>query len=155
MHKYDRVTTKYKDVPNAEKFMVALDKLETNEADSLGMLLSNLSMPQMCMSWVSEDDFNNLLEKYKIDLTPYVKDDTRITNSIKSEISDELFNLIDSDEYKKRNLIKALRLKFPDVNSGVICRLIKKYLSLRILEIDRTYKTKPFVIKGKYYVGGQ
>ena len=33
--------------------------------------------------------------------------------------------------------------------------LIKKYLSLRILEIDRTYKTKPFVIKGKYYVGGQ
>ena len=154
MHKYDRATTKYKDVPNAEKFMVALDKLDTNEADSLGMLLSNLSMPQMCMSWVSEDDFNNLLEKYKIDLTPYVKDDTRITNSIKSEISDELFNLIDSDKYKKRNLIKALSLKFPDVNSGVICRLIKKYLSLRILEIDRTYKTKPFVIKGKYYVGG-
>jgi len=73
----------------------------------------------------------------------------------KSEISDELFNLIDSGKYKKRNLIKALRLKFPDVNSGVICRLIKKYLSLRILEIDRTYKTKPFVIKGKYYVGGQ
>ena len=60
MHKYDRATTKYKDVPNAEKFMVALDKLETNEADSLSMLLSNLSMPQMCMSWVSEDDFNNL-----------------------------------------------------------------------------------------------
>ena len=62
MHKYDRATTKYKDVPNAEKFMVALDKLDTNEADSLGMLLSNLSMPQMCCSWVSEEHFNNLLE---------------------------------------------------------------------------------------------
>ena len=154
MHKYDRATTKYKDVPNAEKFMVALDKLETNEADSLSMLLSNLSMPQMCCSWVSEEHFNNLLEKYKIDLTPYVKDDTRITNSIKSEISEVMFRLIDNDKYKKRNLIKALRQMFPDVNSGVICRLIKKYLSLRILEIDRTYKTKPFVIKGKYYVGG-
>ena len=155
MHRYNRATTKYKDVPNEEKFLIALDKIDTYEAEVLGMQLEHLSMPQMCASWVSEEHFNNLLEKYKIDLTPYVKDDTRITNSIKSEISDELFNLIDSDEYKKRNLIKALRLKFPDVNSGVICRLIKKYLSLRILEIDRTYKTKPFVIKGKYYVGGQ
>ena len=155
MHRYNRATTKYKDVPNEEKFLIALDKIDTYEAEVLGMQLAHLSMPQMCASWVSEEHFNNLLEKYKIDLTPYVKDDTRITNSIKSEISDELFNLIDSGKYKKRNLIKALRLKFPDVNSGVICRLIKKYLSLRILEIDRTYKTKPFVIKGKYYVGGQ
>ena len=155
MHRYNRATTKYKDVPNEEKFLIALDKIDTYEAEVLGMQLAHLSMPQMCASWVSEEHFNNLLEKYKIDLTPYVKDDTRITTSIKSEIASELFRLIDSDKYKKRNLIKALRLKFPDVNSGVICRLIKKYLSLRILEIDSTYKTKPFVIKGKYYVGGQ
>ena len=72
-------------------------------------------------------------------------------NGIKSQIKDEIFNFIAKDNYKKKNLIKALRNKFPDIKSGVICRILKKYLSLRVLEIDRTYKTKPFVIKGKYY----
>jgi len=62
-----------------------------------------------------------------------------------------MFKLIDIGKYKKRNLIKALREKFPKVNAGIIHRLIKKKLSLRIVEIDRTYKTKPYVIKGKYY----
>ena len=152
MHKYNKSTTRYKDVPLEDKIFIYLDKQDSNEADKLTMLLAHLSSPQSCNSWVSEDDFNFLLEKYKIDITPYVKDDTRITTSIKDEIRSELFYLIDKDKYKKRNLIKALRNKFPDVNSGVICRIIKKYLTLRILEIDRTYKTKPFVIKGKYYV---
>ena len=73
-------------------------------------------------------------------------------NGIKSQIKDEIFNFIAKDNYKKKNLIKALRNKFPDIKSGVICRILKKYLSLRVLEIDRTYKTKPFVIKGKYYI---
>ena len=152
MHKYSRATTKYKDVLNDDKVFTSLDKYDSNDADKLSMLLAHLSMPQLCASWVSEDDLNSLLEKYKIDITHYVKDDERITSSIKGEIANELFYLIDKDKYKKRNLIKALRNKFPDVNSGVICRMIKKFLSLRVLEIDRTYKTKPFVIKGKYYV---
>ena len=152
MHQYNKATTKYKDIPNDAQVFTSLDKYDSNETDKLSMLLSHLSMPQMCCSWVSEDKFNSLLEKYKIDITPYVKDDERITKSIKGEIASELFNLIGKDNYKKRNLIKALRNKFPDVNSGVICRMIKKLLSLRVLEIDRTYKTKPFVIKGKYYI---
>ena len=152
MHKYSKETTKYKDISNEDKVFTSLDKYDSNETDKLGMLLAHLSMPQMCASWVSEDDFNSLLEKYKIDITPYVKDDERITTSIKDEIQSELFNLIEKDKYKKRNLIKALRNKFPEVNSGVICRLIKKLLSFRILEIDRTFKTKPFIIKGKYYI---
>ena len=74
------------------------------------------------------------------------------SNAIKSQIKDEIFNLIGKDNYKKKNLIKALRNKFPEIKSGVICRILKKYLSLRVLEIDRTYKTKPFVIKGKYCI---
>ena len=73
-------------------------------------------------------------------------------NAIKSQIKNEVFNLIGKDNYKKKNLIKALRNKFPDIKSGVICRILKKFLSLRVLEIDRAYKTKPFVIKGKYYI---
>ena len=152
MHKYNKATTKYKDVPIEDKIFSYLDKQDTNNAETLGMLLAHLSMPTMCCSWVSEEHFNNLLEEYKIDITPYVKDDERITTSIKSDITDRMFNLISNSKYKKRNLIKALRELFPDVNAGVIHRLIKKNLSLRILEIDRTYKTKPYVIKGKYFI---
>ena len=73
-------------------------------------------------------------------------------NGIKYEIRSTIFKLIEKDRYKKRNLIKALREEYPKVSSNIICRIIKNYLSLRILEIDTTYKTKPFVIKGKYYV---
>ena len=154
MHKYNKATTKYKDIPMEDKIFSYLDKQNTNGADKLSMLLAHLSSPQFCYSWVSEDDFNFLLEKYKIDITPYVKDDDRITASIKSEIADRMFHLVNTGKYKKRNLIKALRELFPDINAGVIHRLIKKNLSLRILEIDRTYKTKPYIIKGKYYIGG-
>ena len=154
MHKYNKATTKYKDIPMADKIFIYLDKQDSNEADKLGMFLTHLSMPSMCCGWISEEHFNNLLEKYKIDITPYVKDDERITTSIKSEIADEMFNLISNGKYKKRNLIKVLREKFKDVNAGLIHRLIKKNMDLRILEIDRTYKTKPYVIKGKYYIGG-
>ena len=50
------------------------------------------------------------------------------------------------------NLIVDLKEKFPEVNSGIIHRLIKKNIDLRIIEIDRTYKTKPYVIKGKYFI---
>tara|TARA_R100001591_G_scaffold3857_1_gene9098 strand:+ start:138 stop:602 length:465 start_codon:yes stop_codon:yes gene_type:complete len=154
MHKYNKATTKYKDIPMEDKIFIYLDKQDSNEADKLSMFLAHLSMPSMCCGWISEEHFNNLLEKYKIDITPYVKDDERITTSIKSEIADEMFNLISNGKYKKRNLIKVLREKFKDVNAGVIHRLIKKNMDLRILEIDRTYKTKPYVIKGKYYIGG-
>jgi len=154
MHKYNKATTKYKDVSSEDKIFSYLDKQDTNNAETLCMLLAHLSMPTMCCSWESEEHFNNLLEEYKIDITPYVKDDERITTSIKSDIADRMFNLVSNGKYKKRNLIKALRELFPDVNAGVIHRLIKKNLSLRILEIDKTYKTKPYVIKGKYYRGG-
>ena len=152
MHKYNKATTKYKDVANEDKIFSYLDKQDTNNAETLCMLLAHLSMPTMCCSWESEEHFNNLLEEYKIDITPYVKDDERITTSIKSDIADRMYNLVSNGKYKKRNLIKALRELFPDVNAGVIHRLIKKNMDLRILEIDRTYKTKPYVIRGKYFV---
>ena len=152
MHKYNKESTKYKDVPMEDKIFSYLDKRDTSDAETLGMLLAHLSMPTMCCSWVSEEHFNNLLEEYKIDIMPYVKEDKRITTSVKSEIADRMFNLVNTGKYKKRNLIKALRELFPDVNSGVIRRLIKKNIDLRILEIDRTYKKKPYVIKGKYYL---
>jgi len=129
-----------------------LDKYDNLETEKLGMLLANLSMPKMCYSWSTTEDFNTLLNKYKIDVSKFEKEKPVVEKSVKAEISSTLFSLIEKDNYKKRNLIKALREKFPEVNPGVIQRLIKKYLSLRILEIDTTYKTKRYIIKGKYYI---
>lgn len=148
---YDE-SKKYKDVPLDSEVFTYLDKCDNLETEKLGMLLANLSMPKMCYSWISVDDFNNLLSKYKIDVNKFEKEKSSVEKSVKSEIVDTLFNLIENNKYKKRNLIKALREKFPEVNAGIIHRLIKKYLSLRIIEIDRTYKTKPYIIKGKYYI---
>lgn len=148
---YDE-SKKYKDVPLDSEVFTYLDKCDNLETEKLGMLLANLSMPKMCYSWISVDDFNNLLNKYKIDVNKFEKEKSSVEKSVKSEIVNTLFNLIENNKYKKRNLIKALREKFPEVNAGIIHRLIKKYLSLRIIEIDRTYKTKPYIIKGKYYI---
>jgi len=148
---YDE-SKKYKDVPLDNEVFTYLDKCDNLETEKLGMLLANLSMPKMCYSWSSLDEFNNLLNKYKIDVSKFEKEKPTTEKSVKAEISDTLFNLIENNNYKKRNLIKALREKFPEVNAGVIQRLIKKYLSLRILEIDTTYKTKRYIIKGKYYI---
>lgn len=148
---YDE-SKKYKDVPLDSEVFTYLDKCDNLETEKLGILLANLSMPRMCYSWSSVEDFNNLLNKYKIDVSKFEKEKPVVEKSVKAEISSTLFSLIEKDNYKKRNLIKALREKFPEVNPGVIQRLIKKYLSLRILEIDTTYKTKRYIIKGKYYI---
>ena len=101
--------------------------------------------PRSNIPYQSDEWFYRFLKKHG-------RLDTNI--NLKSDIAERMFHLVSNGKYKKRNLIKALRELFPDVNAGVIHRLIKKNLSLRILEIDRTYKTKPYVIKGKYYRGG-
>jgi len=142
---------KYKDVPSTDEVFTKLSKYDTNEASELSMLLANLSFPYLCCTWVDEKHFNKLLSKYKIDISVYEKQ-SRSQDHAKSEISNTLFNLIEKKQYKKRNLIKELRDMFPTISAGIIHRLIKKYLSLRVLEIDTTYKTKPFIIKGRYFV---
>ena len=101
--------------------------------------------PRSNIPYQSDEWFYRFLKKHG-------RLDTNI--NLKSDIAERMFHLVSNGKYKKRNLIKALRELFPDVNAGVIHRLIKKNLSLRILEIDKTYKTKPYVIKGKYYRGG-
>tara|TARA_R110000796_G_scaffold7835_3_gene26465 strand:+ start:568 stop:1089 length:522 start_codon:yes stop_codon:yes gene_type:complete len=147
---FDR-NKKYKDVPNEDEVFTRLDKYDSNEATNLKMLLGNLSFPFVCCTWEGVKHFNKLLNKYKIDIHKYEKhQDKKDFN--KFEISNTLFNLVEKNQYKKRNLIKILRDKFPNINAGIIHRLLNKYLSLRVLEIDTKYKTKPFVIKGRYFV---
>ena len=61
MHKYNQSTTKYKDVPMDDKIFIYLDKQNSNEADTLSMLLAHLQSHSFCCSWTSEEHFNNLL----------------------------------------------------------------------------------------------
>ena len=106
----------------------------------------------VCPSYLNKDNTDFSDESSESSYKLYQKYYGGSTNGIKSEIRCMIFKLIEKDNYKKRNLIKALREKYPKVNSAIICRIIKNYLTLRVLEIDRTYKTKPFIIKGKYYI---
>ena len=106
----------------------------------------------VCPSYLNKDNTDFSDESSESFYKLYQKYYGSNINGIKSEIRSTLFKLIEKDKYKKRNLIKALREQYPKVSSNIICRIIKNYLNLRVLEIDRTYKTKPFIIKGKYYV---
>ena len=106
----------------------------------------------VCPSYLNKDNTDFSDESSESFYKLYQKHYGSSTNGIKSEIRSMIFKLIEKNNYKKRNLIKALREQYPKVSSNIICRIIKNYLRLRVLEIDRTYKTKPFIIKGKYYV---
>ena len=106
----------------------------------------------VCPSYLNKDNTDFSDESSESFYKLYQKHYGSSTNGIKSEIRSMIFKLIEKNNYKKRNLIKALREQYPKVSSNIICRIIKNYLNLRVLEIDRTYKTKPFIIKGKYYV---
>ena len=107
--------------------------------------LTAFNLPTGDMPYQSDEWFYNFLKKHG-------RLDHQLKTSPKSEIADEMFRLIETGNHKKRNLIKLLRDKFPKVKAGIIHRLIKKNIDLRIIEIDRTYKTKPYIIKGKYFI---
>ena len=52
---------------------------------------------------------------------------------------------------KKKPLIAKMREKFTKLSSAQVCRFINNQLKLKVIEIDKKYKTKPVVIKGKYW----
>ena len=52
---------------------------------------------------------------------------------------------------KKKPLIAKMREQFPKLSSSQICRFINNQLKSRVIEIDRTFKTKPLVVKGKLW----
>ena len=107
--------------------------------------LTAFNPPTGDMPYQNDEWFYNFLKRHG-------KLEHQSKASPKFKIADEMFKLIETGNHKKRNLIKLLREKFPKVKAGIIHRLIKKNIDLRIIEIDRTYKTKPYVIKGKYFI---
>ena len=52
---------------------------------------------------------------------------------------------------KKKPLIAKMREQFPKLSSSQVCRFINNQLKLKVIEIDKKYKTKPIVVKGKYW----
>ena len=63
----------------------------------------------------------------------------------------EVYNLIEHEKLKKRPLIKKLNEKFPEISSGVICRVVNKLLKLRIIEVSIKQESKSILVKGKYW----
>ena len=52
---------------------------------------------------------------------------------------------------KKKPLIAKMRGEFPKLSSAQICRFVNNQLKLKVIAIDTKYKTKPIIIKGKYW----
>ena len=84
----------------------------------------------ICPSYLNRDNTDFSDESSEFIYKLYQKHYGNSTNGIKSEIRSMIFKLIEKDNYKKRNLIKALREQYPKVSSNIICRIIKNYLNL-------------------------
>ena len=66
------------------------------------------------------------------------------------ELMSFLASLVDTG-LKKKPLIAKMREQFPKLSSAQICRFVNNQLKSRVIEIDRTFKTKPLVVKGKLW----
>jgi len=53
--------------------------------------------------------------------------------------------------FKKRPLLKYLRIAFPDIKPSTINRQLNNLFKEGVLTIWSKYKTKPYVIKGRLY----
>lgn len=97
--------------------------------------------------------FEELCKKYNITDIKWMPVTRRQTDGYnKSYIQQLILNFVHSnDKFKKKPLLSQLRSKYPDVNASSINRQLNNLLKNRALEIDTTYKTKPFVIEGAYF----
>ena len=150
---------KYKDVPNDDPVFVQLEKLQdtTNDGqvirdtEKLIMFLANLHYPFMCCGWESEEHFNNLLHKYKIDIKPYIKEEDKPTEP------DESFDTIveyvsaNNGEYKKE-LIQFVKSKLTNLPRGKISSTLRRLKNLGIIEqsVHETTGSK-IISKGRYW----
>ena len=66
------------------------------------------------------------------------------------QLMDFLSTLVNTG-LKKKPLIAKFREQFPKLSSSQICRFINNQLKLKVIEIDKKYKTKPIVVKGRYW----
>ena len=70
-----------------------------------------------------------------------------IHNTIMQSVS----SFVNQNKVRKKAFIKSIVELNPDISELVIKRRIRKMFKQRFIEIDKTFKTKPFVIKGHYW----
>tara|TARA_R100000808_G_C2049645_1_gene85740 strand:- start:63 stop:575 length:513 start_codon:yes stop_codon:yes gene_type:complete len=70
-----------------------------------------------------------------------------IHNTIMQSVS----SFVNQNKVRKKAFIKSIVELNPDISELVIKRRIRKLFKQRFIEIDKTFKTKPFVIKGHYW----
>ena len=150
---------KYKDVPNDDPVFIRLEKIydSTNDGqvirdiEKLNMFLANLHYPFMCGGWTNEDDFNQLLKKYEVDISPYIKEQE------KEPEPDFTFDTIvefvskNNREYKKE-LIDFVKSKLPNLPRGRISSTLRRLKKLGIIEqsVHETSRQK-IISKGRYW----
>jgi len=66
------------------------------------------------------------------------------------DLMNALANLVNKG-LKKKPLIAKMREQFPKLSSSQICRFVNTQLKLKVIGIDTKFKTKPLIIKGKYW----
>lgn len=79
--------------------------------------------------------------------TPRKPKRKQIHEQIKKSISD--FVLV--HRMKKIAFIKGVIEANPNISHWIVRGQIKKLFKERFIEIDKTFKTKPFVVRGKYW----
>lgn len=131
---------------------------ECRDKEKLVFWLCNLHQCRICSGW-TEDEFNELLRKYKIDISQYEEGDRSVDDNgnfigyrkSKVNFDKQVLEAIPFHKYKKKPLLAYLRTQFPNEKGDRIRRAVSRLLEKRIIEIDKTYKTKPIVVKGYYY----
>lgn len=106
----------------------------------------------------SEESIDNEINFYKNIEKKQVQEKWYIPSSTKKpkrkdrdrDLMKFLQSLVDTG-LKKRPLIAKMRGQFPKLSSAVICNFVNKQLKLKVVAIDTTFKTKPVIIKGKYW----
>ena len=150
---------KYKDVSSDDPVYIMLDQLQDTTNDSqviqdtqdLIMFLGNLHFPSMCCNWKGEESFNNLLQKYKIDITPYIKEEEKPTEPDESFDTIVEFVSKNNGEYKKE-LVQFVKSKLPNLPRGKISSTLRRLKKLGIIEqsVHETSKQK-IISKGRYW----
>ena len=117
-----------------------------------------LKIPQSLIDAANAPDDKKLLrewekktDKGKWKITSPSEPDSKRRRDVHKDVRFGAYALIENEQLKKKPLIKRLREKFPEVGSGVICRVVNKLLEQRVIEIDTKFKTKPILVKGRYW----
>ncbi len=117
-----------------------------------------LTIPQSLVDAANAPDDKKLLKELekKTDnggwkINSPSKPSSKRRRDVHTDIRFGVYELIETEQLKKKPLIKRLREKFPEIGSGVICRIVNKLLDQRVIEKDTKFKTKPILVKGRYW----